>query len=100
MLLATGMPRRSTEESSTSSTLVCGVSTCFGVLVGVGWWVRGNVQKRRGMEHAHDARNNVEALGRHLEPLIERGDELAADIFAWVPIQVVEGPHEYALLLQ
>ena len=58
----------------------------------MGKWVRavgGCVQKRGRVQHPDDARNDLQALRRHLQPGIEGGDELGSYVFARVAEHVI-----------
>lgn len=52
-----------------------------------------------GVEHADDAGDDVEGGGGDLEPGVESGDEVFADVFAGVVYHVVEGSEEDLLFL-
>ena len=49
-------------------------------------------QEGGGVEHADDFCDDLEAGGGDLEPSVEGGDELFADILTWVIHHVIEGP--------
>ncbi len=51
------------------------------------------------VQHADGARDDLEAVGGHLEPGVEGLDERRAEVLARVPVEVVEGPGQDAVFL-
>jgi hypothetical protein len=93
MLCATGTPRRRIELSSTSSTLLFLRQS----LVDFAPVEKGpfSLQQRSGVEHRYHVGYGVQHIIRNLQPDIERGDQLFADIFARVGEEVFVGAQEY-----
>lgn len=52
-----------------------------------------------GVEHGDDAGDDLEGRRGQLQPGVEGGDEVLADVFAWVVDHVVEGAKEDLLFL-
>ena len=51
------------------------------------------------MQHRYHTCDDAQRGGRDLQPSVEAGDELCANVFAWVGFEVVEGAFEDILFL-
>ena len=106
MLCATGIPRRSNEESSTSSTLVMAQPSqrarqrtpqsdpdkplhsdlC-------------DLQQRRGVKHAYHLRNHFEAFFRYPQPRVECCNQLLPNVLPRMIKHVIVGSKQNLLFL-